>query len=503
MSDQHFMYLALGVYFVGMLVLGYMAYRRTLDHEDYMLGGRDLPPFVAAISAGAADMSGWLIMGLPGAIYATGLIESWIAIGLTIGQFLNWKFIAPRLRAYTEVAKNSVTIPSFFENRLRDHSHLLRVTSSLVILIFFTLYVSSGMNAAGVFFESSFGVDATVGMLIVVGVTLAYTIFGGFLGVSFTDVAQGVMMLIALVAMPIAGIIAIGGLGETTSTITEVASGNLSFFGEGFGHTTTKVIMISGLAWGLGYVGQPHIVTRFMALRSPADAKNARRIGMSWMVLSLVGAVISGLIGIAFFHQRGETLANPETVVLLMSRIIFHPFIAGLVLAAVLAAIMSTFSSQLIVCSSAIIEDAYRVVSKKDVSEKTLVNLSRLAVVGVSLVALYLALDNNASILSLVGFAWAGFGAAFGPLTIMALYWRKLTTWGAFAGMVTGTITVFLWDFFDTRTGDLWLFNIYELAPAFVVALLAIWIVSRVTYRPHEEISEEFSASVEMVKAGA
>lgn len=499
MSDQFYMYAALAVYFAGMLLLGFFAYRRTDDHEDYMLGGRNLPPWVAAISAGAADMSGWLIMGLPGAIYATGLIEAWIAIGLSIGQFLNWFFIAPRLRAYTEVAGNSITIPSFFENRLRDRSHTLRMAASAVILVFFTLYVSSGMVASGVFFESSFGVNATLGMTIVVGITLLYTMFGGFLGVSLTDVAQGILMCVALIVMPIVGIVAVGGLSETASTVESIAPGNLSFFGDGFAQTATKITIISGLAWGLGYVGQPHIVVRFMALRSPREAKSARHIGMSWMVISLAGAVISGLVGIAYYAKNGITLQNPETVVLRMSQILLHPFIAGLVLAAVLAAIMSTFSSQLIVCSSAIVEDIYRATTQKEIGQKALVRAGRISVLVVAAVAFYLALGNNNSILSLVGFAWAGFGAAFGPLTILALYWRKLTTAGALAGMITGAVTVFVWDWLDTRTGDFWLFSIYELAPAFLASLLAIWIVSKLTYTRNEEIDAEFSASIARV----
>ncbi|MCI1932222.1 MAG: sodium/proline symporter PutP [Ancrocorticia sp.] len=500
MSNEFFMYLALGVYFAGMLLLGFAAFRRTEDHEDYMLGGRNLPSWVAAISAGAADMSGWLIMGLPGAIYATGLIESWIAIGLTIGQSCNWLFIAPRLRAYTEVAGNSITVPSFFENRLKDSSHVLRITASVVILVFFTLYVSSGMVAAGVFFESSFGLDATAGMLIVVAVTLAYTMFGGFLGVSLTDVAQGIMMCVALVVMPLVGIAAIGGFGETVTTVEGVAASNLSFFGTGFAKAATQVTIISGLAWGLGYVGQPHIVVRFMALRSPGEATRARRIGMSWMVISLAGAVISGLVGIAYFAKNGIELDNPETVVLRMSQILLHPFIAGLVLASVLAAIMSTFSSQLIVTSSALVEDVYRAITKKQVSQHRLVWMGRFAVLLVALVALYLALGNNNSILSLVGFAWAGFGAAFGPVTVLSLYWRKLTRWGAFAGMVAGAVSVFVWDWLDRITGDVWLFDIYELAFAFLISLLVAALVSLATYRHDSTIEEEFTRSLDYVK---
>src|SRR5699024_9968975 len=295
MSDQMYLYIALGLYFAGMLAIGYSAYRRTSGHEDYMLGGRNLPPWVAALSAGASDMSGWLIMGLPGAIYATGLIEGWIAVGLFIGAYLNWRLVAPRLRAYTEVSRNSITLPSFFENRVRDRTRLLRTVSSIIILVFFTFYASSGMVAGGKFFESAFDGDYLIGMIIVTAVTLSYTLFGGFLGASLTDVAQGLMMFVALILVPVVGIIQIGGMGETVDLVETVGAANLSLFGACTMETTAVVlVVVSGLAWGLGYFGQPHIVVRFMALRNPQEATSARRIGMSWMGISLLGAIGSG-----------------------------------------------------------------------------------------------------------------------------------------------------------------------------------------------------------------
>ncbi|HZU93115.1 MAG TPA: sodium/proline symporter PutP [Microbacterium sp.] len=486
MSDQIFMYAALGVYFAGMLLIGYIAFKRTDDHEDYMLGGRNLPPWVAAISAGAADMSGWLVMGLPGAIYAAGLIEAWIAIGLTIGAYLNWRLVAPRLRAYTEVSRNSITIPSYFENRLRDTTRSLRVASGLIILVFFTLYISSGMVAAGVFFESSFNGDYMFGMLLVGAITLLYTLFGGFLGASLTDVVQGLMMVIALVVVPVAAVIAIGGLGETSTLIADTAgAGHLSLLGGTAVTGGTILAIVSALAWGLGYFGQPHIIVRFMALRTPQEAKSARRIGISWMVVSMLGAVVSGLVGIAYMAQRGIELDNPETVVLLMSQTLLHPFVAGLVLAAVLAAIMSTVSSQLVVCSSALVEDLYKVARKTPPSQKRLVLMGRLAVLVVAIVAIVLAISPNDSILGLVSFAWAGFGAAFGPIILLSLFWRKLTNWGALAGMFVGAATVFIWKALNT--------GLYELLPAFVLAFVAAIVVSLLTYKHNEEIQQEFT----------
>ncbi|MGO1507819.1 MAG: sodium/proline symporter PutP [Microbacterium sp.] len=488
MSDQIFIFIALGLYFAAMIFIGFLAFRRTTDHEDYMLGGRNLPPWVAALSAGASDMSGWLVMGLPGAIYLSGLIEAWIAVGLTIGAYLNWLLVAPRLRAYTQVSRNSITVPSFFENRLRDSSRLLRILAGVVILVFFTLYISSGMVAGGFFFESSFNSDYLLGMLLVAGVTLLYTLFGGFLGASFTDVVQGVMMLIALIVVPISAVIAIGGFGEMGAAIDDLAPNHLSLLG-GTALTGGVVLtIISGLAWGLGYFGQPHIIVRFMALRNPGEAKAARRIGMTWMIISLIGAVFSGLVGIAYMAHQGIDLTNSETVVLVMSQTLLHPFVAGLVLAAVLAAIMSTISSQLIVASSALVEDLFKVV-KKDPSPKLLVLLGRLTVLFVGIIAAVLAIVPNDTILGLVSFAWAGFGAAFGPLILLSLFWRKLTNWGALAGMFVGAASVFIYK-------AIWP-ELYELLPGFVSAMLVAVVVSLLTHRDgserQSEILQEFT----------
>lgn len=498
MSDQIWLYIALGVYFAAMLLIGYLAYRRTSGHEGYMLAGRGLPPWVAALSAGASDMSGWLIMGLPGAIYLAGLIEAWIAIGLTLGAYLNWLVVAPRLRAYTEVSKNSITLPSFFENRTRDKTRLLRIVSSVIILVFFTLYVSSGMVAGGVFFESAFDGDYVWGMVLVTVVTLGYTLFGGFLGASLTDVVQGLMMVIALIIVPVAALVAVGGFGEAMSLVQELHPDHFNLFG-GTGLTSVTIIgVLSGLAWGLGYFGQPHIVVRFMALRTPQEAKSARRIGVTWQVISLTGAVFSGLVGIAYVSKNNIDLSNPETVVLMMSQALLHPLVAGLVLAAVLAAIMSTFSSQLIVCSSALVEDIYKVLRKTPPSEKTLVLLGRACVLAVAVVAALLAVSPNDSILGLVSFAWAGFGAAFGPVVLLSLYWRKLTNWGALAAMVVGTATVFIWS---SLSGGV--FELYELLPGFVFATIAAVVVSLATYQRDEEIEDEFTTTMSLVLPGS
>src|SRR5690625_4555354 len=499
MSDRTFQIAALVLYFVVMLGIGFYAYRRTTDHEDYMLAGRRLNPVTAALSAGASDMSGWLMMGLPGAIYTTGLIDGWIAVGLTIGAYLNWRYIAPRLRAYTETAKNSITIPSFFENRLHDRSRSLRVASGAIVLVFFTFYVSSMMVAGGEFFNVAFDTSYTTGMLIVAGVTLAYTLIGGFLGASLTDVVQGTLMMLALLVIPMIAVFSVGGVGDVTSAIEEVDASRLSFFGEGGLSGATTILIISGLAWGLGYFGQPHIIVRFMAMESPASAKAARRIGIGWMVISLLGAVAAGLVGIAYFQQSGTELGNPEHVVLALSQILMHPLIVGFVFAAVLAAIMSTVSSQLIVSSSAFVEDLFRIF-KRDASGGLLVMLGRATVLAVAVIAMLMALNPSDTILGLVAFAWAGFGASFGPAILLSLFWRRLTNWGALAGMVTGAVTVFLWSNFGPEVFG---FTLYEIVPGFVANLVVSVVVSRLTYSADDEMEREFTEAVGNARAKA
>lgn len=331
----------------GMLFIGYYAYRRTSNLTDYMLGGRSLGPAVTALSAGAADMSGWLLMGLPGAMFSTGLSGAWIVIGLVLGAWANWLFVAPRLRTYTEKAGNSITIPGFLENRFGDHTKLLRLFSGLVILVFFTFYVSSGMVSGGVLFKSILGLNYHTGLWVVTGVVVAYTLFGGFLAVSWTDFVQGIIMFAALILVPIVTIFHTGGPGETVADIRSVNPELFNMF-----KGTTVLGIISLFAWGLGYFGQPHIIVRFMAITSVKEIKRARRIGMGWMILSALGALFTGLAGIAYYHQRGLKLADPETIFIQLGNILFHPIITGFLISAILAAIMSTISSQLLVTSS-------------------------------------------------------------------------------------------------------------------------------------------------------
>jgi len=487
MSDQVYQLLAIVIYMIVMLVIGWYAFVRTKNLNDYMLGGRGLGPAVTALSAGAADMSGWLLMGLPGAIYLNGLVDAWIAIGLTIGAYLNWLFVAPRLRAYTQVASDSITIPSFLDNRLRDNTKAIRIAAGIIILVFFTFYVSSGMVAGGKFFTSSFGYDYHTGMLIVSGVVVAYTLFGGFLAVSYTDFLQGLTMFFALITVPLFGLFLTGGLGDTIDSIKAVNPEHLSLFAS----TATVAGVISSVAWGLGYFGQPHIIVRFMAIKSVKETKSARRIGIGWMILSLAGAIATALIGVAYYQQNGGELADAETVFIVLGQILFHPFVAGIMLAAILAAIMSTISSQLIVTSSALVEDIYKAIFNKTATDAHYVFVGRLAVLLVSIIAAFLAWNPNNSILDLVGFAWAGFGAAFGPIIILALYWRKLTNVGALAGMVSGAVVAFVWGKVPSLASML-----YEIVPGFIICLLVAVVVSLVTYKPNREIEAEFDETL-------
>ncbi|EHA2139961.1 sodium/proline symporter PutP, partial [Campylobacter coli] len=338
-----------------MLYIGFYFYRQNKNTEDYFLGGRSLGPVVSALSAGASDMSGWLLMGLPGALYASGLIESYIAVGLSIGALLNWSFVAKRLRIYTSVIANSITIPDYFETRFDDDKHILRIVCAIVILIFFTFYVSSGLVGGAKLFEATFGIRyeyaLTTGTLIIV----AYTFLGGYKAVCWTDLLQGLLMMGALIVVPAVMLYHLGGFGEAMAVIEEIKPNALSM-GEGIG----ALSIVSALAWGLGYFGQPHILVRFMSIRSTKDIPAATFVGISWMVISLIGACFIGLLGIAYVHKFELTLQDPEKIFIVMSQLLFNPWIAGILLSAILAAIMSTASSQLLVSSSTIAEDFYK-----------------------------------------------------------------------------------------------------------------------------------------------
>lgn len=466
--------------FVGYLVLtmliGVVAYKATSSLSDYILGGRRLGPGVAALSVGASDMSGWLLLGLPGAVYLYGINQAWIGIGLVLGAWLNWLFVAKRLRVYTEQANDSLTLPDFLENRLDDKSGLIRVISALTILVFFVFYTSSGLVGGAILFEKVFGLPYLSALLIGGAVIVAYTFMGGFLAVSWTDFFQGILMLLALIVMPWAVMNELGGMEQTMTSLDALDNNKLNLF-----HDFSLLSGLSLLAWGLGYFGQPHILARFMAIESPASVPLSRRIAMSWMILSLIGALGVGLSGAVYFADA--PLENSETVFLALANAVFNPWVAGFLIAAIMSAIMSTIDSQLLVCSSALTEDFYKRWLRPKASDNELVWVGRFAVLAVAVLALVIATDREASVLELVSYAWAGFGAAFGPVMILSVFWSRLTRNGALAGIVLGALTVIGWKQLEGG-----LFDLYEIVPGFVVCWLACWLVSRYDKEPSKAV---------------
>jgi len=488
--------ISLSLYFLTMLGIGLYAFKTTKeDSAGYLLGGRQLGPAVTALSAGASDMSGWMVMGLPGAMYLTGLSNIWIAIGLIIGAYINYLIVAPRLRMYTELASDSITLPEFFENRFEDKTRLLRIISSIVIIIFFTVYTSSGVVGGGKLFESSFGLSYELGLYVTAGVVVIYTLFGGFLAVSMTDFVQGCIMFIALVLVPVVVLIELDGYANIHETISNLDPEKLNLVAG-----TSVLGIISALAWGLGYFGQPHIIVRFMAIRSVKEIKVARRIGMSWMIVALVGAMTTGFFGIAYVSKNNLSLNDAETIFILLSQVLFHPLIGGFLLAAILAAIMSTVSSQLLVTSSSLTEDFYKAFLKKNASEKELVFIGRICVAVVALTAIGLAYNRDSSILQLVSNAWAGFGAAFGPLIIFGLYWKRMTFAGALAGIVVGAATVLVWIYAPISIDGKSLSSfIYEIVPGFIFSSISIVLVSLMGSEPSQDMKSMFDLMVKRV----
>ncbi len=482
--------IALAAYFVLMLAIGIYAYRKsTSDVSEYMLGGRRLHPAVGALSAGASDMSGWMLMGLPGAVFLSGYSAAWIAVGLVIGAYLNYRFVAPRLRVFTEMSDDAITIPDYFEKRFNDRTRALRVLSSVVIVIFFTLYTSAGIVAGGKLFEASFGLNYHLGLFFTAGVVVAYTLFGGFLAVSLTDFVQGCIMFLALVLVPIVTYLVLQDGGAWTAAVATAEPGYFGWWPEGL----TALGLVSLLSWGLGYFGQPHIIVRFMAIRSLKDVATARYIGMGWMLVTVIGAVMTGIVGYAYAATKGLAVDDPETIFILLSQILFHPLIAGFLLAAILAAIMSTISSQLLVSSSSLTEDFYKTFVRKDASQGELVAVGRGSVFIVSLVAIALAFDRSSNILSLVGNAWAGFGAAFGPVILLSLYWKSLSREGALAGMVVGAGTVLFWLYAPVKIDGRSLSDIlYEIVPGFLFSGLAAIAVSLFAQKARQRVQDKF-----------
>jgi sodium/proline symporter len=461
--------ISFSLYILGMVAIGIYFYFKTDDLSDYVLGGRGLGPGVTALSAGASDMSGWLLLGLPGMMYSEGIVGSWIAVGLIAGAYLNWHYVAKPLRISTEHLDNAITIPDYFSNRFHDRTSLLRVVTAVVILIFYTLYTSSGLVGGAKLFEATFGLEYIDALLIGSFVIVSYTFLGGYNAVSWTDFIQGILMLLALIITPIVVLYEIGGVREGLELIHTANPSNLDIF-----HGASLIGVISLMAWGLGYFGQPHILVRFMSLKDENDMPKAKAIGMSWMILSVIGSLSVGFFGYAYVLSTGIDLQDSEKIFIILSQLVFNPWIAGFLLAAILAAIMSTIDSQLLVSSSVLTRDIYHALVRKSASDTELVWVGRATVIIIAIIALVLSMDRDSSVLKLVSYAWAGFGAAFGPLIILSLYNPKITKLGAIAGMITGSLTVIIWKQLEGG-----LFDLYELLPGFVFAWFAIIIFSK------------------------
>ncbi len=469
------------IYLIFLMAVGLFFYKRTNNIEDYLLGGRGMGKWVTALSAQASDMSGWLLMGLPGAVYLYGISQSWIAIGLFIGTVVNWLLVAPRLRIYTEKT-SSLTISSFLENRYRDPTGLLRIISAVITLLFFAIYASSGMAGAGKLFESMFGISYQLAILIGALVIVVYTFLGGFMAVCWTDLFQGSLMIVAIVIVPLLAFFNVGG-SEAISLASHAK-------GISFSLIPTEGIMgivaiISTLAWGLGYFGQPHIIIRFMSIKRIKDLPKTTLIATIWVFISLSGAILVGLVGIALYESAPG--GDAEKVFIYMIGDTFSPWIGGVLLAAVLSAIMSTIDSQLLVSSSALTEDFYQKVIKKDASQKELIWISRLSVVAIAIIAALLAMNPSSSILGLVSYAWGGFGAAFGPVILMALFSKKSTWQSALSGMLVGAVTVVIWK--QIGLGS----YMYEIVPGFIFNFITMIIVSHIRPQTDKKIIAEFA----------
>ncbi len=468
------------LYLIVLMGIGLYFYRRNVSIEDYLLGGRGMGSWVTALSAQASDMSGWLLMALPGAIYLGGLSKSWIAIGLFVGTVFNWYLVSGRLRLYTELT-GTITLPCFFEKRFRDPTGLLRIVSASVILVFFTIYATSGLVAAGKLFESVFGMGyekaVITGGIVIVG----YTFLGGFLAVCWTDLFQGLLMVVAILVVPWVGFRTLGSM-ETIHANMSAAGVSLSMIPPSLKNPV--VAIISALAWGLGYFGQPHILTRFMSVERAGRLGRSMRIAIIWVFLSLTGACAAGLVGIGLLP--GLSGGEEEKVFIYLIEKLFSPWVAGVLLAAILSAIMSTIDSQLLVSSSALTEDFYEKMIRKDSPQKQTIAVGRICVILISVIAVVLALRPNDTILGIVAYAWAGFGSAFGPVVLFALLSRKTTWISALAGMTAGTVVLIVWKQVGLDG------FMYEIVPGFVSNCLTIFVIDRIVPQTDSEILDEF-----------
>jgi len=481
----------LAVYLLGMLAVGFITFKQNQDFQDYVLGGRKLGKWTTALSAQASDMSGWLLVGLPGAAYLLGIEAGWIAIGLGIGTYANWKILAKRLRIYTEKAGNALTLPEFFETRFEDNSGLLRLIPAIVIIVFFTVYTAAQFSTGAKLFEMMLGIPYQKSLVIGAIVIIGYTFLGGFLAVSLTDVIQGMLMFFALLIVPVFAIIEMGGIDVIKEGVLNIDPNFLSLTkATGSVGAVPILSIITNLAWGLGYFGQPHILARFMAISDPDELKDSRRIAIVWVAITLVASIICGVIGRLYFVN--SPLSDSEQVFMLMANNMFPAVLAGIFLAAILAASMSTADSQLLVTAASISEDIYNQYINKKATDDQKLKVGRFAVILIAGLAVGIAFDPNSSVFGLVSNAWAGLGAAFGPVVLLSVFWKRMNSLGAMAGMVGGAAVVLIWNFLEKTFVSVELFQLYELLPAFIVAFILIVIVSSITKEPSKDMLKTF-----------
>ena len=488
-------------YFILVLGVGYYFYNKSHNMEDYILGGRSMNPYVTAMSAQASDMSSWLLMGLPGAVLLLGLGEAWIGIGLAIGSYLSWLFVAKKLRVHSEVSGNALTMPEFFSNRFKDNKGILRMVAAVIILFFFVIYVASGFKGCGTILTTIFPeISVEIAMIIGGIIIIAYTFMGGYKAVSWTDFFQAILMVIAIIVVPLATIgNTTGGWDAIQAGLNDLGTDFLNIFYDG-GSALGIISILSLLAWAFGYFGMPHIVVRYMSIRDPKEVKVARRVSLIWIILALTFAILVGIVGRGYLIIEYGGIPegfNAEHIFVFLSGELFPSLIAGVLYAAIMAAIMSTADSQLLVSSSSITNDILgktKWAARQDNLAKKLMWIARTVVALVAVLALILALSGSDSIMGLVSYAWAGFGAAFGPLMILSLYWKRMNLPGAMAAMFVGFATVILWNTFLSGTG------IYELLPGFIFSFIAGIVVSLATPAPDDDVIDEYDKAEAVLK---
>jgi len=465
--------IAFAVYFSILLLIGYLSHKKQKTAADFIMGNRSLNYWVIALSAHASDMSSWLFMGFPAAIYVRGLSQAWIAIGLLMGMFLTWQFVAKKLRTLTE-QYDSCTLSTFFERRFNDTSGTIRTVTALMSVIFLSCYLAAGLIGMGILFESVFGIDYYVGMTLATIVVITYTFSGGFITVAWTDLFQALFLLAMIIIVPSVAYMKLANGAQSIESSALAKQINLHIM-----PTVSKdsilTILFLVFGWGLGYFGQPHIITKFMGIRKAEELTKSKYVGMTWMVITLTAATFVGLVGIAYFHDQ---LAKPELVFVEMVKSLFHPLIGGFILCGIIAASISTMDSQILVCSSVLSEDFYKHIVRKNASPLELLRVTRGAVIVVALLALFIAFRKSATVMDSVSYAWSGLGASFGPLVLMSLYSKKANKYGAVAGIITGGLAAGTWEHINPYITD---YTIMTMIPGFILSSLAIYSVSALT----------------------